>query len=390
MYSHEDDIQVFEELETFSFKPLYKRDSSNSVRVWSISYNSHEKECTIEYGLLEGKKINSSFKIDIKGNKSILEQALIRMKRRYIDKMKEGYSTILKDNLIVSPMLAQPFNDKIKVNYPVAVMPKLDGVRCIVRINGDSIELFSRQNNSLEHLYSHFEESLKLFTKFLPPNIDIDGELYSHILNFNSITSIVRKTKKTSDEELSLIQYHIYDCIIPDTPFEERWKILKKTYSKYIKNLNFESKIELVDCELVENEEELMKYYSKCLEDNYEGSIVRRLYYSDPTPSGLKRSIYRGVRCCNIMKLKPTIEEEATVIDVVSAKGREDGKALLKVKDKRGNEFMTRPATTFEIRNDMLNNPERIIGKIVTLKYLELTPDGIPRGPVTKDFRDYE
>lgn len=382
----------------FWFLPLYKKDTHESIREWKIGYNYTENKCYIEYGVLLGAVVKSDFDVDVKGNKTNIQQALIRMRRRYIDKIREGYSTNIDEKPFQKPMLADKYKEKTKLYYPVAMMPKLDGIRCIVRKENNEIKMVSRSNTSFDHLLKYFKHSLKVFMHFLPLDVDIDGELYNHDISFNSITSFVRKTKNTVDSEIAQIDYYIFDCIAGrDDVFEDRWVILKKAYKKYLKYVNnytgnkIINKIKLVNCELAYDKEEMMEFYSRCLSEKYEGAMIHQLYSSNQTSNGFGKAIYRcGVRCSNIMKLKPEIEEEAEVIGVTEAKGRESGTALIVVRDIRGNEIITRPATTFEIREEWLKDPSLIIGKQVTLKYFELTPDGVPRGPVSKDFRDYE
>ena len=39
---------------------------------------------------------------------------------------------------------------------------------------------------------------------------------------------------------------------------------------------------------------------------------------------------------------------------------------------------------------EILENKDDYIGKYATIKYFQLTPDGIPRFPYALSFRDYE
>ena len=44
----------------------------------------------------------------------------------------------------------------------------------------------------------------------------------------------------------------------------------------------------------------------------------------------------------------------------------------------------------FEYLTEILENKEDYIGKYATIKFFQLTPDGIPRFPYAIAFRDYE
>ena len=99
---------------------------------------------------------------------------------------------------------------KDKIEYPIFSQPKLDGIRCIVTKDG----MFSR--NGKEILSApHIRKQLdKVFKEW--PYLVFDGELYADKFanDFNSIVSLVKKTKPTEDDLLESqknIQYWIYD-----------------------------------------------------------------------------------------------------------------------------------------------------------------------------------
>jgi ATP-dependent DNA ligase len=70
-------------------------------------------------------------------------------------------------------MLALEYNGNIK--YPVWVQPKLDGVRCLIYMNKDSIVFQSRQNKLFEPFVHLLPELQKIFKDY--PDIILDGEL---------------------------------------------------------------------------------------------------------------------------------------------------------------------------------------------------------------------
>ena len=55
-----------------------------------------------------------------------------------------------------------------------------------------------------------------------------------------------------------------------------------------------------------------------------------------------------------------------------------------------GFEFNCRPKGTVEEKRKMLLNAKDQIGKMLTVRYQELTDDGVPRFPVGVGIRDYE
>ena len=63
---------------------------------------------------------------------------------------------------------------------------------------------------------------------------------------------------------------------------------------------------------------------------------------------------------------------------------------LFIVRNRRGHTFVVRPRGSFELRRQWMKDINSIIGKKLTVRYQELTDDGIPRFPVGISIRDYE
>ena len=110
------------------------------------------------------------------------------------------------------------------------------------------------------------------------PDVILDGELYNHDLrdDFNTITSVVRKTKPTQadiDKAQSLVQYHVYDIIDSDM-VESTFDNRSQKVAQVVNSLNSEC-ISLVETTVVESKEELDNLYGAYLEDGFEGQMVR-------------------------------------------------------------------------------------------------------------------
>ena len=107
------------------------------------------------------------------------------------------------------PMLAYPVSDKpIDYKSVVYMQPKLDGVRCLIQANnyadkGNIIPIvtaYSRNGKEWKNIDHILEELVPFFTKH--PDAVLDGELYNHNFkdDFESIISMVRKTKPTDED----------------------------------------------------------------------------------------------------------------------------------------------------------------------------------------------
>ena len=115
------------------------------------------------------------------------------------------------------PMLAYPVSSKpIDYSKPVFIQPKLDGVRCLIQYNKDMVTAYSRTGKEWKNIYHILRELTPFFKKH--PNVVLDGELYNHDFkdDFESIISMVRKTKPTMQDRLKSahnVQFHCYDMV---------------------------------------------------------------------------------------------------------------------------------------------------------------------------------
>ena len=127
------------------------------------------------------------------------------------------------------PMLAYPVSDKpIDYSKPTFIQPKLDGVRCVIqnekREGYEVVTAYSRTGKEWKNINHILKELEPFFKKY--PNVILDGELYNHDLrdNFENIISLVRKTKPTDEDRLEaskLTQFHCYDIIDEELPFDQ-------------------------------------------------------------------------------------------------------------------------------------------------------------------------
>ena len=90
-----------------------------------------------------------------------------------------------------------------------------------------------------------------------------------------------------------------------------------------------------------------------------------------------------------MFKYKKFVDEEATIIGLTDGTGREEGKAILIVRDIAYNEFPVRPRGSFSQREQWCGDTN-LLGLPVTIRYFELSEYSIPRFPVAIAIRDYE
>lgn len=363
---------------------LYKRDTKGKLRIWEVEYgetdiagselHSNAGTRTVS-GLVDGQKVTSGWNMSLPKNvgkvneTTSLTQAKAEAYAMWDKKAEKEYFKDVKEVDTYDkfkPMLA---HDYTKTKVPVTqgwVQPKLDGIRCVVNKDG----MWTRSGKAINSC-PHIWESLQGFMEQNPHYI-LDGELYNHELkaDFNKIISLVRKTKSTPadiEEAKSLVEYHVYDMFdksAPDMNFINRVKQAYWAKNEFVK---------IVTTDYCDTQEELDELYSEYMLNGYEGQMVRQ----DGT--------YENKRSKNLLKRKEFITEEYEVVSVEVGQGNWDGYAkrfVLKLPN--GNQFGS------GVRGNQAQLKELWEAEVkptwATLRYFEMTPDGVPRFPVVIDY----
>jgi len=280
------------------------------------------------------------------------------------------------------PMLAYPVSKKpIDYSKPTFIQPKLDGVRCVIQREqyGDRawvIRAYSRTGKQWKNIKHILGQLHPFFKKY--PNVILDGELYNHDLrdNFEKIISLVRKTKPTDEDRLEaskLTQFHCYDIIDEELPFDQRNEFINQAL------MLMGDSIHTLDTVMVFDEDEAQSVHRSNLKKGYEGSIVRT------------NDTYQCKRSHNLRKFKDFQDSEAKIIDWVEGKGKRIGTIGKFVAiDAAGNEFGMPVMDKFEYLQSNFKEMQGWVGKTATFTYFERTKAGSYRHPLFKAIRDYE
>ena len=394
-------------------KSRRKSSSNNSKKVWQIKtkIDPELNKITLitESGELGGhlksnQKILSNIKLSSKkGITSLEKYAEEQAKKLFNNKKKEGYieynnnnnnnneneinnaetqkkieeeneNSINKKITIRKyyPMLAHRYNEKKgDIKFPCFVQPKLDGVRCVVVGN----KLYSRNGNRFPVL-PHIENELKLYNK---NNLILDGELFTDDINFEKIVGLVKKYKKSEEDEKNSLKIYlnVFDYIDSKLPFNKRLINLNQFFEKN-KNMKYIKQVKTEECPQEKNIEEFLEKYTK---EKYEGLIIRN-------KSGLYEENTRSV---HLQKLKKFIDEEFEIIDYTTPdQGKEVGCVIWICRTKEGKQFSVRPSGNYQERKKLYREAKKYIGKMLTVRYQELTNGHVPRFPVGVTIRDYE
>jgi DNA ligase-1 len=360
------------------FDKLYSEDSSGNIRVWWIEqkdnmYRTHS-------GVSNGQIVTTEFtectsKNSGKQNEtSPVIQCTKECESLIKKKLKTGYHKNEKDAALgtnyVEPMLAKKYGE-VDFVFPVYTQPKLDGMRCIVTKDG----MWSRTGKpvvSAPHVYNALKP---LFLK--DQNYIFDGELFCNKYknDFNAIISLAKQTKPTT-EDLVLsekhLQYWIYDLPSSKKVFSERFEDIQKLVPNH-------KSLVIVPTNLVNTQEELDGLYAEYLKDGQEGQMIRI------------NDVYENKRSKFLLKRKEFVDDEFRIVDISEGKGNRSGMfGRAHLITSSGVEFEANARGNECFYQELLKNKSKYIGKMATVRYQNLTPDGKPRFGVVIVIRDYE
>ena len=259
------------------------------------------------------------------------------------------------------PMLAHKFTDhKKKIEFPVYVQPKLNGMRMLF----DGHTGWSRGNKEIiPDVIKHLNFDTAGFV--------LDGELMlpNNVLLQESMKAI----KKYRPELSPKLLYHVYDVVDSELPYAKRNQIIMDICRVAPEN------IKIVNTYLAHNEAEVMKYHKEFVAEGYEGTMIRNPDISYEI----------GKRSYSLLKLKDFVDAEYRIVDVIDGDGSDRGLAIFELETDSGARFNCRPEGSQDNRAELFKSRKKLIGKYLTVRYQELSKDGIPIFPVGVSIREW-
>ena len=198
---------------------------------------------------------------------------------------------------------------------------KLDGVRVITIIQGNKVEMFSRngkQFHNFGHIIAEIEEVIKDYP--VPYPLVLDGEVMSS--DFQDLMKQVHRKdgKQTTDAVLHLFDTIPLGCFKEgkwDKPQSFRSLITKhwveehKDVLKHVQALDWEE----VDLDTQEGQERFVALNKAAVDGGYEGVMIKDV-----------DAPYECKRTHAWLKAKPFIEVTLEVVDVEEGTGRNEGR----------------------------------------------------------------
>lgn len=385
-------------------------------RVWQVGFDASDNNLVTSYGKVGGKMQTARSEVKPMGKRNHSEQSIVAVNSKLTVKMsKDGF--VFSDAAVAGsapwektthvpegaadpcdrprpvPMLARDFGSlKKPLEFPVAVQPKLDGVRCMIDAITDTdgsriLRLTSRGGKDFKHLETLLVDEALRILEHLPEMAVLDGELVAIRegaatgCDFQLTTSLVR-TQTISDAAREKMRFQVFGLYLPTTPdatYHERAALLETAFQ----NADAEgelSRFTRVQHYMCDDMEAVFRLHAEFVQAGEEGAMIYAL-------NGVYAPNQRGY---NLVKYKVFDEFEGEVIGVERGKGREKNAALVTIRCPNGKVVTMHPEGSIAERERWLADPSLVVGKIMTYSCQGLTDAGVPRFPVAKCIRDYE
>lgn len=376
-------------MEIFS-KTLFKRHTNGSVGSWAVTVIINEdgtstlqSSATKVLGgqsVVNSKIYNSGKNIGRANETTTSEQAVMEAKSKIGKKIDGGYVENVDDAAVtatnglgfIKPMLAKPIDSVKEWSLPAILQPKLDGHRLLATVQDGYVVLYSRQGKLVD--IAHIKVELQaLFDSGKWSGETLDGEAYAHGMLLNNISSLIKKPKPESIH----LNYFIYDIDV-NVCYQKRLDMITKMLGD-----NQYPSLKLTESHLVDNQAEIDQLHAEYLGESYEGSIIRLLGAGYET----------GKRSSNLLKKKDFQDEEFKVVAWREGTPKITNKGTFQLPVF---ECMTNDGIAFECtapgnmkeRHSIYERADAFVGKMLTVKFFNLTERGAPFLPVALRFRE--
>jgi len=293
-----------------------------------------------------------------------------------------GFSVQLAETLKTRHETGKGIIIEDSISYPVRIEPKLDGLRCIAVKNNGEVTLFTRSGSVLETL----PRIKGLLENATWDNFVLDAEVMG--ADWNETASVAMSYKRGKDDSGMVL--HVFDAMTFDDWREQESTLnlsdRTELASELVAKVNSTSVV-TVDGKTVNNMKELLTFYNDCMEDGYEGIMLKDL-----------NSKYAFKRSKAVLKMKPVTTYEGVIV------GHYEGNVGSKREGMWGgfnvvmpNGVVTRVGGgyTDALKAEIDIDPDSYLGKIVEVEGQPdpmtadgLTRDGKVRFPVFTRFRD--
>lgn len=239
-------------------------------------------------------------------------------------------------------MLATNFDEK--TDYKGWFLSeKLDGYRCFWDTKN-----FKSRNGNIFHLPQKIKTQM-------PKNIHLDGEIYIDKYSFEKLS--ILKKNVINEKECENMKFYLFDLPKVKCEYKDKINKMKMISQQYPYFIRYVEQIPM------KNNKKIKNVFRKYIENDCEGVILRN-------PS----SIYTKGRSKNLVKLKPMIDDEATIVGY----NLNENNDLKSFKCKYKNNIINVYGLSQQLKK---NYKRHKINDKITFQYSGLSNSGIPKYP---------
>lgn len=269
--------------------------------------------------------------------------------------------------------------------WPWYCQPKIDGVRNTVWYVDGEIVMYSRALKEWP-FFDRIRKQCATILDFIADrwpelgDVGLDGEIWiPDLKHHQELMEIVGHKKTRSEDEYRLV-FYIFDIMEYTLPFSQRHLIVDEIAAHFGTKL---SNIDFVGTSYIIYNEDITTYFRMCADGGFtEGIVLRRgdLLYS-------KKKEHKH---CAMVKLKKEEDGEYEVIGYKEGTGTQEGCVVWHLQDLDNEEvkFWSVMLGDVETRRWYFKHAKKYIGRLATVKYSELSKDGVPKMPIVTHFRD--
>ena len=267
--------------------------------------------------------------------------------------------------------LAQQFDEKrIADVSKVYVEPKLDGIRCFAIVENNEAKLFARSGK----LISNFDNTIGTALRVLGDGC-YDGELMGE-----DFVALMRQAYRKENTDVSYAYLSLFDYLSL-----EEWRSgdvvtsTKDRYAELKKRVDGSNPfIDIVDRhEVPANVKEIMALHQIFVESGYEGAMVKTI-----------DAPYQFGRSYDVMKVKTFFDADLIIERLEEGSGRHNGRLGAVVVDYLGTKVKVGSGFTDELREAVWSDQDKFVGRMIEVRYQEVTHDGSLRFPTFVCFRN--
>ena len=269
--------------------------------------------------------------------------------------------------------LAQKFEEKrLKGKSEVAVEPKLDGIRCFAIVENGAALLYARSGK----LISNFDETIGVELAKLPEGC-YDGEIMGKDFIALMRQAYRKENVVTDGTYLSLFDY------IPMSEWKSRTSSMtcRDRYCELYDNLTSIEGLKYLRYipryVVPADYDSIKSWHDDFVQQGHEGAMIKDL-----------DAPYKFGRGPEVMKLKAFHDVDLKIEKLIEGTGKHSGKLGSVVVNYHGVEVQVGSGFSDELRESIWPDPDSFVGRMIEVRYQEVTPDGSLRFPTFVCFRN--